>query len=120
MRTPKLSAQHAIGPALGHYRATPPGGGAFAGPAGGVPLIPMANDPQGGVDLGRCGQGYSECPPGGANYVCCQDGRSLCYQRPDGTWGCVLLMPPEPPPPPRPPTPYSFMPMPLGGAPVSA
>ena len=109
MRTPRLSAQHGIGPALGHYRAAPSQAGSAAGPAGGVPLVPMAN---GGVDLGRCGQGYSECPPGGNPFICCENGSSLCYQRHDGSWGCVLLMAPGPPPPPRPPTPYGPMPPP--------
>jgi hypothetical protein len=65
VRTPKLSAEHAIGPALGQYRAAPPGDGSSAGPAGGVSLVPMVNGAQ-----GRCPQGSYECPFGGANYIC--------------------------------------------------
>ena len=118
MRMPKLSAELAIGPALGHYLAAS-AGAAPAGPA----LVPMLNNVNQPVDLGRCPQGSHECPPGGAQFICC-DNRNFCALGADGVYRCLVTM--QEPPDDRPPTPpgtYGPMPPlggPGGGAPISA
>lgn len=75
MRTPRLTAEYAIGSALGHYQA------ASARCGGGAALAPMA-----------CGPMENECPPEGD--LCCT-ATQYCYQRSDGTYVC-LEYPPDP------------------------
>jgi len=96
MRTPRLTAGYAIGPALGHCQAVSPGkvSAAYGSPA----LTVMA-----------CKPDETECPPG-SNLCCTAD--QWRHRRADGTHVC-LDYPPAPPPSPT----SSAAP---GPAPVSA
>jgi len=76
MRTPRLTAAYAIGPAFGQYRATAPGSQAA--------LVPMA-----------CADDEIECPEGSGN--CCSANQDCIYR--DGRYFCQDR-PPTPPPSP--------------------
>ncbi len=79
MRTPRLTAAYAIGPAFGQYRATTPGSQAA--------LVPMA-----------CADDEEECPPGSNN--CCTVNQVCRYDRDTDTFYCQDL-PSAPPPSPE-------------------
>jgi hypothetical protein len=82
VRTPKLTAGYAIGPAFGHYKAAPPGGLSAV-------LTPMA-----------CADDEIECPDGS----CCAEDQ-WCHEYAAGRYVCRNYPPAPPPSPERPGTP---------------
>jgi hypothetical protein len=95
VRTPKLTAGYAIGPAFGRYRAAPSGGPVAA-------LAPMA-----------CAEDEIECPD---DSNCCTANQVCIYDRDNDTYTCRNI------PPARPPTPEPAVPAPgtAGGVYVGA